>query len=90
MKRSPESNGGRGGIRTHGASPHAGFQDRCNRPLCHPSQKSPLSSQNRAVRLVFIREACTPLKEFMIGRVFDRFSLILFSKGGIVHSLWVL
>ena len=29
--------GGRGGIRTHGALPHGGFQDRCNRPLCHPS-----------------------------------------------------
>src|SRR5947208_245365 len=24
-------------IRTLGELPHAGFQDRCNRPLCHPS-----------------------------------------------------
>jgi hypothetical protein len=30
--------GGRGGIRTHGWLPIAGFQDRCNRPLCHPSE----------------------------------------------------
>ena len=29
--------GGGGGIRTHGALRHAGFQDRCIRPLCHPS-----------------------------------------------------
>ena len=28
---------GRGGIRTPGASQHVGFQDRYNRPLCHPS-----------------------------------------------------
>ena len=26
-----------GGIRTHGDLRHAGFQDRCIRPLCHPS-----------------------------------------------------
>ena len=32
-------NGGGGGIRTHGWSPIAGFQDRCNRPLCHPSAR---------------------------------------------------
>lgn len=30
-------NGGRGGIRTHGCLHIGGFQDRCNRPLCHPS-----------------------------------------------------
>ena len=29
--------GGGGGIRTHGTLRHAGFQDRCIRPLCHPS-----------------------------------------------------
>jgi hypothetical protein len=29
--------GGRGGIRTHGCFHIGGFQDRCNRPLCHPS-----------------------------------------------------
>jgi hypothetical protein len=30
--------GGRGGIRTHeGAEPPAGFQDRCLKPLGHPS-----------------------------------------------------
>src|SRR5687767_9196214 len=29
--------GGGGGIRTHGGSRHGGFQDRCIRPLCHPS-----------------------------------------------------
>ena len=29
--------GGSGEIRTHGRFPVAGFQDRCNRPLCHAS-----------------------------------------------------
>ncbi len=28
---------GEGGIRTHGALRHSGFQDRRNRPLCHLS-----------------------------------------------------
>lgn len=32
-----QRNGG-GGIRTLDGLPHAGFQDRCNRPLCHPSE----------------------------------------------------
>ena len=32
---------GRGGeIRTHGESPHVGFQDRCIKPLCHPSDEA--------------------------------------------------
>ena len=30
---------GEGGIRTPGTSQYAGFQDRCNRPLCHLSKK---------------------------------------------------
>ena len=30
--------GGGGEIRTHERLPFAGFQDRCNRPLCHTSQ----------------------------------------------------
>ena len=30
--------GGKGGIRTPGASQHGGFQDRCNRPLYHLSK----------------------------------------------------
>ena len=29
---------GEGGIRTPGTSQYAGFQDRCNRPLCHLSK----------------------------------------------------
>ena len=29
--------GGERGIRTPGTSQYAGFQDRCNRPLCHLS-----------------------------------------------------
>ena len=29
--------GGRGEIRTHGEFPHGGFQDRCLKPLGHPS-----------------------------------------------------
>ena len=31
--------GGSGEIRTHERFPVAGFQDRCNRPLCHASVK---------------------------------------------------
>ena len=31
--------GGSGEIRTHGGFPHAGFQDRCIQPLCHPSER---------------------------------------------------
>ena len=34
--------GGRGGIRTHGCLHIAGFQDRCIRPLCHPSRNNEL------------------------------------------------
>ena len=41
-KRRPEwtsfSRCGKRGIRTPGASQHAGFQDRCNRPLYHLSE----------------------------------------------------
>lgn len=29
--------GGGGGIRTHGRFPYGGFQDRCHKPLDHPS-----------------------------------------------------
>ena len=32
-------NGGGGGIRTHGAFRPDGFQDRCNKPLYHPSKE---------------------------------------------------
>ena len=32
--------GGGGEIRTHERLPVAGFQDRCNRPLCHTSKMS--------------------------------------------------
>ena len=31
---------GKGGIRTPGTSQYVGFQDRCNRPLCHLSNIS--------------------------------------------------
>ena len=33
--------GGRGGIRTHGRRDRLGFQDRCLRPLGHPSGSNP-------------------------------------------------
>lgn len=33
----PRGSGGGGGIRTHGTLRPSGFQDRRNRPLCHPS-----------------------------------------------------
>ena len=36
--RAIEGHGGGGGIRTHGALRLSGFQDRRNRPLCHPSK----------------------------------------------------
>ena len=32
--------GGKGGIRTPGTSRYGGFQDRCNRPLYHLSNRS--------------------------------------------------
>jgi hypothetical protein len=35
----PRSNGGRGGIRTPGTLRFSGFQDRRDRPLCHPSSR---------------------------------------------------
>ena len=35
--KSASPNGGGGGIRTHGPLRVSGFQDRCNRPLYHPS-----------------------------------------------------
>ena len=38
--------GGGGEIRTHERLPFAGFQDRCNRPLCHTSVAL-LNTENR-------------------------------------------
>jgi hypothetical protein len=35
--RSLSTSGGGGGIRTRGTFPFSGFQDRCNKPLYHPS-----------------------------------------------------
>ena len=35
--KSASPNGGGGGIRTHGSLRISGFQDRCNKPLYHPS-----------------------------------------------------
>ncbi len=35
--------GGERGIRTPGTSQYVGFQDRCNRPLCHLSKRRELS-----------------------------------------------
>ena len=53
--------GGRGGIRTHGWLPIAGFQDRCNRPLCHPSDGCCLAVRaagaNRSQSLAQVAEA---------------------------------
>ena len=37
MKKKDIEAGGSGEIRTHERLPVAGFQDRCNRPLCHAS-----------------------------------------------------
>lgn len=36
------SSGGGAGIRTLGASRHAGFQDQCFRPLSHPTEGAEL------------------------------------------------
>ena len=44
--------GGRGGIRTHGWLPIAGFQDQCNRPLCHPSNVLQFSHATRGASLM--------------------------------------
>jgi hypothetical protein len=41
--------GGGGGIRTHGALRLSGFQDRRDRPLCHPSSSSPLSEKKTKI-----------------------------------------
>ena len=44
-----QQHGGRGGIRTHeGAEPPAGFQDRCLKPLGHPSKPWEISSLSDA------------------------------------------
>lgn len=43
-------NGGSGEIRTHERFPVAGFQDRCNQPLCHASGRSSLATAGRAVQ----------------------------------------
>ena len=40
--------GGSGEIRTHGPFRVAGFQDRCNRPLCHASSGAILAVQQHA------------------------------------------
>lgn len=38
---------GRGGIRTPaGRKAQAGFQDRCNRPLCHPSPSQRMAERS--------------------------------------------
>ena len=42
---------GERGIRTPGASQHGGFQDRCNRPLYHLSEKT---LTHNALRYCFI------------------------------------
>ena len=43
--------GGSGEIRTHGRFPVAGFQDRCNRPLCHASGSGSLTGLEHALFL---------------------------------------
>ena len=40
------TSGGGGEIRTLGALRHAGFQDRCIRPLCHPSANLTVSQHH--------------------------------------------
>ena len=50
---------GRGEIRTLGGDkPHSGFQDRCNRPLCHPTK-------------IFFRPS-TPLVSPRIYAIYER------------------
>ena len=44
--------GGRGGIRTHGCFHIAGFQDRCIRPLCHPSGKKQIIQEDSVLELL--------------------------------------
>ena len=62
--------GGSGEIRTHERLPVAGFQDRCNRPLCHASS-GPYSNCPRPVLGVGQeRHACLQLSQghLQIGR----------------------
>lgn len=44
MRCKRERSGGSGEIRTHERFPFAGFQDRCNRPLCHASKSDILTA----------------------------------------------
>ena len=57
---------GRRGIRTPGALRHGGFQDRCNRPLYHPSECG--------MRLAY-REHTTALLRFAGAKVRKKFQV---------------
>ena len=54
--------GGKGGIRTPGASQHGGFQDRCNRPLYHLSLKWLFSKSG--AKVLIISEHANSLPDF--------------------------
>ncbi len=47
--------GGSGEIRTHDGFPHAGFQDRCIRPLCHFS----------AAKILLLRKIATQYVKYL-------------------------
>ena len=48
--------GGGSGIRTHGPFRVSGFQDRCNKPLYHPSTIAPPRGKSRLVRPNYVIE----------------------------------
>ena len=48
---------GERGIRTPGTSQYVGFQDRCNRPLCHLSNTAPRLRSNNLCRLYALRDS---------------------------------
>ncbi len=56
--------GGKGGIRTPGASQHGGFQDRCNRPLYHLSN---------SLKEAFIEKRCKGTAFFHSRKLYETF-----------------
>lgn len=53
------------GIRTHGPVTASGFQDQCNRPLCHPAKKRLVSLGGNQPCVQFLEK--TILKDKLVG-----------------------
>ena len=65
----PKSGGG-GGIRTRGTFPFSGFQDRCNKPLYHPSKLLTFILLQRK-RLMSKFLCCQVAANFCAARAYD-------------------